>query len=167
MIKKIISGGQTGAERAAIDVAIRFMIPHNGWIMRDREAELGCLADHYDLKELTTSNYSACVEWNVSDSDGTVIFTHGSLIGRSKLIQKFAKNHKKPFLHIDLNRIPAYNAVFFLRRWMDENKVKALNVTGSRTSKDPLIYNVTYRIIRGVYWIDRIMGHNQNGEQPG
>jgi hypothetical protein len=81
MIKKIISGGQTGADRAALDVAIKLSIPHGGWIPTSRKAEDGILPEIYGLKEMPTASYPARTEQNVIDSDGTLIIARGKLTG--------------------------------------------------------------------------------------
>jgi hypothetical protein len=166
MIKKIISVGQTGADRAGLDVAIKFNISHGGWIPKGRKTEDGTLPDMYRLQEMPTSSYPARTEKNVLDSDGTVIFSHGPLTGGSKLTQQLATKHDKPCLHIDLNEVPGYNAVFLLRRWMFENNVKILNVAGSRTSKDPEIYKKVFDIIKGIYWTDRLKAQDQDTVEP-
>lgn len=101
MIRKIISGGQTGADRAALDVAIKMNIPHGGWIPKGRLTEEGPLPDRYQLKEMTTGSYPKRTEWNVTDSDGTLILTHGELTGGSKLTREYAHKHHKPCLHVD------------------------------------------------------------------
>jgi len=158
MIKKIISGGQTGADRTALDVAIKFNIPHGGWIPKGRKTEDGPLSDKYQLQEMSTGSYPKRTEQNVIDSDGTLIISHGSLKGGSKLTQKCAHKHHKTCLHINLNEIPDYNAVFLVRKWMYENDVEILNVAGSRASKDPEIYKKVFDITKGVYWTDKIKG---------
>ena len=81
MLKKIVSCGQTGAEHAALDVAIMFNIPHGGWIPKGRLAEDGPLPDKYQLQEMLTNSYTKRTEQNVIDSDGTVIISHGRLTG--------------------------------------------------------------------------------------
>ena len=83
MIIKLTSGGQTGADRAALDVAIKFNIPHGGWIPKGRKTEDGPLSDKYQLQEMSTGSYPKRTEQNVIDSDGTVILSHGSLKGGS------------------------------------------------------------------------------------
>ena len=90
MIKKIISGGQTGADRAALDVAIKFIIPHGGWIPKGRITEEGPLPDKYKLQEMSTSSYPVRTEQNVIDSDGTLIISHGELTGGSAYTRKMA-----------------------------------------------------------------------------
>jgi len=81
MIKKIISGGQTGADLAALDVAIKLGISHGGWIPKGRLTEAGVLDEKYKLTEMETSNYNKRTEQNVVDSDGTLIVSRGKLTG--------------------------------------------------------------------------------------
>jgi hypothetical protein len=81
MIKKIVSGGQTGADRAALDFALKFFKPHGGWIPKGHITEDGPLPDKYQLEEMPTGSYPARTEQNVIDSDGTVIFSRGKPTG--------------------------------------------------------------------------------------
>ncbi len=81
MIKRIISGGQTGADQAALDVAIKLDISHGGWIPKGRLTEDGPLPDKYKLQEMPTSSYPKRTEKNILDSDGTLILSHGKLTG--------------------------------------------------------------------------------------
>jgi hypothetical protein len=85
VLKKIISGGQTGTDQAALDASIKYSLPHGGWIPKGRMTEDGRLPDNYKLKEISTSSYSKRTEQNIIDSDGTVIISHGNLTGGSKL----------------------------------------------------------------------------------
>ncbi|MFO7970885.1 MAG: putative molybdenum carrier protein [Desulfobacterales bacterium] len=104
MVKKIISGGQTGADRAALDVAIKLGVLHGGWIPKGRLTENGMLDDRYHLKEMETANYNKRTEQNVIDSDGTLIISHGKLTGGSEYTRDMALEHGRPWLHIDLNK---------------------------------------------------------------
>ena len=88
MLKKIISGGQTGADRAALDAAIRLGIPHGGWIPKGRIAEDGPLAATYRLREMPTGGYAERTEKNVMDSDGTLIISHGAPTGGTEYTRK-------------------------------------------------------------------------------
>ena len=91
MIRKIISGGQTGADQAALDAAIKLDIPHGGWCPKGRRAEDGPIAPQYRLKETSRSDWRQRTEWKVRDSDGTVIFTIGDKLTRgSKATAKLA-----------------------------------------------------------------------------
>jgi len=100
------TGGQTGADRAALDFAIRHNIPYSGWVPKGRKTEDGTLPEKYNLQEMPTGQYSKRTEKNVLDSDGTLIVSHGLLTGGSALTTSFAELHKKPWIHIDLDMTP-------------------------------------------------------------
>ena len=159
MIEKIVSGGQTGADQAALDAAIKLGISHGGWIPKGRITEEGTLPDKYHLQEMPSGSYEKRTEQNVLDSDGTVIISRGKLTGGSALTQKLAKKHIRPCLHIDLNKLPAFLASSHISTWVKENNIKILNVAGPRASKDPLIYRDTFYIIEGVIMLDSIDAH--------
>lgn len=156
MIKKIISGGQTGADQAALDTAIKLEIPHGGWIPKGRITEVGVLDDQYQLKEMETSNYHKRTEQNVIDSDGTLIISHGPLTGGSDYTREMALFHNRPWLHINLNKINAFRAAGKIRSWINENNIGVLNVAGSRASKDPAIYRATADILETVFYLNLI-----------
>src|ERR1700738_4227821 len=101
MLRKIISGGQTGADRAGLDFAIERGLEHGGYVPRGRKAEDGRIDDRYNLVELSTSSYSARTRRNIKESDGTVIFSLERLLsGGTKLTQDYANKLGKPVLHI-------------------------------------------------------------------
>lgn len=150
MIKKIISGGQTGADRAALDAAIALGIPHGGWVPRGRAAEDGRLPDKYELQEMPSKSYPERTEQNVIDSDGTIIISHGDLTGGSALTMRLAKEHNRPCAHIDLDKVSITEAVKFISSWLVLFKIETLNVAGSRASKHPEIYLDTYHILGAV-----------------
>jgi len=147
MIKKIVSGGQTGADRAALDVAIILNIPHGGWVPKGRLAEDGPIHTKYHLQEMTTDGYPARTEQNVIDSDGTLIISHGELTGGSAFTRKMAMKHGKPWYHADLNKLPSFQAAMVIEDWISKNGIKTLNVAGPRHSKDPLIYGLVTVIL--------------------
>jgi hypothetical protein len=147
MIKKIISGGRIGADQAALDVAIKMGISHGGWIQKGRKTQRGILPEKYQLKEMPVTGYKERIEQNIIDSDGTVIISHGNLTGGSDYGQEMAKKHKRPCLHIDLNKTPLSIAPSEINTWIIENNIEVLNVTGSRTSEDFRIYKDTMNII--------------------
>jgi len=156
MIKKIISGGQTGADQAALDVAIKLGISHGGWIPKGRLTEAGVLDEKYKLTEMETSNYNKRTEQNVVDSDGTLIVSHGKLTGGSDYTREMAIFHNRPWLHIDLNKTNSFQAAGKIKSWIMENDIEVLNVAGSRASKDPLIYQTTADILETVFYLDLI-----------
>ena len=111
MIKKIISGGQTGVDQAALDVAIDLGIPHGGWIPKGRKTEDGILPAKYQLQEMPTSSYPKRTEKNVLNSGGTLIICHGKLTGGSALTRKMAKKHDRPWLHADMDVLSIPDAI--------------------------------------------------------
>ncbi|MDA3895775.1 MAG: putative molybdenum carrier protein [Desulfobacteraceae bacterium] len=153
IIKKIISGAQTGADRAALDFAINNDIPHGGWVPKGRIAEDGIVPAHYEVKEAPTSEYSRRTELNVIDSDGTLILSHGELSGGSALTEKLAEKHQKPCLHINLNHKPEFQATVDITHWISTNGIEILNVAGSRASHDPKIYMSTLSILETVLYL--------------
>jgi hypothetical protein len=142
MIKKIISGGQTGADRAALDFALAHRIPHGGWVPKGRLAEDGPIPEVYSLQEMSTRSYPKRTEKNVMESDGTLIISHGPLSGGSAYTRKMAMKHNKTWFHIDLNKLPTFQASMLIKDWISSNKVETLNVAGPRASEDPLIYDL-------------------------
>jgi len=156
MIENIISGGQTGADRAALDAAIELEIPHGGWVPKGRIAEDGIIPEKYEMQEMPTTSYSERTEQNVIDSDGTLLLSHGLLSGGSAFTQELSNKHTRPCLHIDLDVIPAFKAAKMIDLWIETHDVKTLNVAGPRASKDPKIYNQTKDIIECVYQIGLI-----------
>jgi hypothetical protein len=135
---KIISGGQTGADRAGLDWAIKYGIRHGGWCPKGRKAEDGPIHAKYRLKETDSSNHLQPIEWNVRHSDGTVIFSVGKrLSGNSAETLEFAIKHRKPYLH--LSAVFNDNAARKLKKWIEENNIRVLNVAGPRASKEPKV----------------------------
>ena len=155
MIKTIISGGQTGADRAALDAAIEIGIPHSGWVPKGRLAEDGRVSPYYGLSEMPTDSYAARTEQNIVDSDGTLIFSHGPLSGGSALTQELAVKHERPCLHVDLNQVPAFKAAAMITAWMTLHHIKTLNVAGPRASNDSNIYQKTKDILIAAFHKER------------
>ncbi len=147
MIKKIVSGGQTGADRAALDIALQFHIPHGGWIPKGRRAEDGGLPDTYRLKEISTDSYAAGTEQNVIDSDGTLLFSRGKPSGGTDLTREMALKHKRQMLGIDLNLTSSYDAASLIVSWINLQRIKILNVAGPRACEDPTIYQDVFKIL--------------------
>jgi hypothetical protein len=151
MLKKIVSGGQTGADRAALDFAIKHKIPHGGWVPKGRIAEDGPLNAKYQLTEMTTDSYQERTEQNVIDSDGTVIISRGKLTGGSAYTQKMAKKHNRPCLHVDLKQYEVLPAAMEILSWLDDNSIKVMNVAGPRASKDPKVYESVKEVLTGLW----------------
>jgi hypothetical protein len=146
-IKQIVSGGQTGADRAALDFAIEHDIPHGGWCPRGRRAEGGKIPRRYELMETPNSGYFQRAEWNVRDSDGTVVFSIGTELSDGSQNSVFlAQKLGKPVLRIwrDGNDAPSQRV---LLRFIQENNIKVLNIAGPRASKEPDVYDFVKAVL--------------------
>jgi len=140
MLEKIISGGQTGADQAALDVAIKFNIKHGGWIPKGRRTENGPLPLKYQLDEMATNDYRQRTRQNIIDSHGTVIISRGSLTGGSRLTRDFAGNIGKPNCYLDLLTMDEFEASIILKSFILDNHIEILNAAGPRLSHSPGIY---------------------------
>ena len=144
---KIISGGQTGADRAALDAAIELGVPHGGWLARGRKAEDGTVPDSYNLRELASPKYRDRTEKNILDSDGTLIVSYGPLTGGSALTEALAIRHDRPCLHLNMADISPEEAGVALENWLKKNSIITLNVAGPRASGEPRIYDTVKNLI--------------------
>jgi len=138
VIKKIISGGQTGVDRAALEVADALQIPCGGWCPKGRKAEDGPIEKKYPLKETPSDEYPERTEWNVRDSDGTLIIYRGSLAGGSALTKDFTKKYGKPCFTVNLLAGPVVKLV---QNWIENTGVEVLNVAGPRESANTGIHD--------------------------
>ena len=153
MIEKIISGGQTGADQAALDASIKLGIPHGGWIPKGRMTENGPLPDKYDLIEMPTKSYPDRTKKNIKESDGTLILSHGRLTGGSEYTRKWAVKYSKPMAHINLSSVTPFDAAVLINNWIVEYDIKMINIAGPRASKDSKIYQSTLDIIESVLFL--------------
>jgi hypothetical protein len=153
MVKKIISGGQTGADLAALDFAIQFNIPHGGYIPKGRRTEHGPLPLGYRLTETPDYGYLDRTRLNVLSADGTLVVSQGPISGGSELTCTFAHRAGKNLLHIDLKEVPAFQASRNLLDWIKRNHVEILNVAGPRASKDPDIYTAVIGLLETAYFM--------------
>jgi hypothetical protein len=155
MLRKIMSGGQTGADRAGLDFAIETGLEHGGYVPRGRKAEDGRIDDRYNLVELSTSSYPARTRRNIKESDGTVIFSLECLLsGGTKLTQDYANKLGKPVLHIyNTRKAQIFNPDSLrleLTDFLRSNKIEVLNVAGPRESKEPGVYEWTLTMLRSL-----------------
>lgn len=137
---KIISGGQTGADRAALDAAMEAGLVHGGWLPRGRKAEDGPVPARYRLQEMASANYRDRTRKNILESDGTLIVSFGPLTGGSALTEALAIRHDRPCLHLDLEHITLDRAAVFAQQWLEKYSIATLNVAGPRASGEPRIY---------------------------
>jgi hypothetical protein len=151
-LTKIISGGQTGADQAALDAAIFLGIPHGGWLPRGRRTEKGRLPVRYKLKELGSGKYRERTKKNIQDSDGTLIISNAPLTGGSALTEALAIRYDRPCLHINLNFVDRMQADEIIRKWISDNRITTLNVAGPRASGDPEIYRKVFALLIAKPW---------------
>jgi hypothetical protein len=150
----LISGGQTGADRAALDFALETGIPHGGWCPRGRLAEDGPLPPRYQLRETPSRKYSQRTEWNVRDSDATVVFTiHPQVAGGTRLAVEFARRLAKPALHLHRDSAGSIGesidaAATKLQQFLAEHHVVRLNVAGPRASQEPHISTFVRQVLQ-------------------
>jgi len=130
---KIVSGGQTGVDRGALDAAMALGIPHGGWCPKGRLAEDGPIRSIYQLTETDSAVYAVRTERNVVDSDATLIVCRGRPTGGTDLTLRLARRHAKPHLVVDLNG----PVLAKIRRWLAKVRPATLNVAGPRESQAP------------------------------
>jgi len=135
---KIVSGGQTGVDRAALDVALKLGLKCGGWVPKGRRAEDGPIPAEYPVREMKSSAYAARTRENVIDSDATLILTRGEPAGGTADAFTVAQELKKPYHIIDLKRTHSPLAAL---RWLEAKKPAVLNVAGPRESEAPGIYD--------------------------
>ena len=144
---KIISGGQTGVDRAAIDVALRHRINCGGWCPAGRLDEFGKIPDHYPVQELQGGGFTERTLQNVKDSDGTVVIYPGELRGGTEQSVRFCVDLKRPHKLIDASKISAEGAAKLIGDFVDKNKINILNVAGPRESEWPEGYGYASRAL--------------------
>ncbi len=144
---KIVSGGQTGADRAALDWAIANQIPHGGWCPKGRKAEDGIIAPRYNLTETPSSEYSERTQWNVRDSNGTVVFSISEAIFAGTLLTiESAKKYEKPYIHI-CEKLVNVNTINQFQLFLSNFGIENLNVAGPRASDEPEVYQFVMEIL--------------------
>ncbi len=148
-IVKIVSGGQTGADRGGLDAAIELNISYGGWCPKGRKAEDGIIPEKYNMQELDSYEYIKRTEKNVIDSTATVIFCYGAPEGGSLKTVEFAELYLKPYLIVDMNISQKKIESLFIE-WVKglANGSIILNVAGSRSSLSPTLQYDVYNILK-------------------
>ena len=144
---KIISGGQTGVDRAALDAALESGISVGGWCPQGREAEDGPIAEKYPLQELTDGSYKDRTLKNVQESDATVIIYFETISGGTEETLSFCLKEKKPYLLIDGSDFNEEGASKRIKQFINGNQISLLNVAGPRASKEKRAYEYTKQVI--------------------
>ena len=144
-LSKVVSGGQAGVDRAALDVALELGLPCGGWCPKGRLAEDGPIESRYPLRETPSQEYGQRTEWNVRDSDGTLIVTRHDVTGGTAQTIDMAKRLGRPYLVLKLVEPFDESAV---GAWARRNQIRVLNIAGPRESKAPGIYAETVTLLR-------------------
>ena len=144
-IQKIVSGGQTGVDRAALDAALAAGVPIGGWCPRGRRAEDGPIPECYPLTETPRRDYAERTEWNVRDSDATLMLVSGKAFGGTALTLAIAEKLGRPCIAVAPETDPAA-----LRSWLARHGVAVLNVAGPRESESPGIYGRARGLLEAV-----------------
>jgi hypothetical protein len=158
LVSKIISGGQTGADRGGLDAAMELGLAHGGHCPRGRLAEDGSVPSIYQLVETPDNDYRTRTKLNVDNADVTLIFTMGSLDGGSLFTQKYCDEHKRPWAHLSFGLLwsPDGSDLVKHARWLRDRLQKTseklgrpliVNVAGNRESKSPGIQERTARLL--------------------
>ena len=137
MLERIVTGGQTGVDRAALDVALELNIPCGGWCPKGRLAEDGRIADHYPLRETRERGTRHRTEWNVRDSDATLILSFGAPEGGTAFTRECSEHYGRPCLMVSPE---SEESVARVGSWLDRHPVRILNIAGSRESEQPGIF---------------------------
>lgn len=147
-LTRILSGGQTGVDRAALDAALELGMSCGGWCPRGRLAEDSTLPVHYPLKETPSSAYEQRTRWNVRDSDGTLVLHRGNPSGGTAFTIQVARQMKKPCLEVDVREAESAGRIL---DWLMKVRVETLNVAGPRESGEPGIYREAKRLLVQVF----------------
>jgi len=144
---KIISGGQTGVDRAALDVALKHGIERGGWCPTGRLDEFGRIPAQYPVQELAVGGFTERTLQNVKDSDGTVIIYPGKLGGGTEQTVRFSIEQRRPHQLIDASKISAEDAAKLIAGFVRNHKIDILNVAGPRQSEWAEAYDYTFRTL--------------------
>lgn len=150
----IVTGGQTGVDRAALDTALTLFLPVRGWCPFGRLAEDGKIPLIYPLQETTSTEYAIRTEWNVRDSDATIILSYGQLGGGTKLTVELAQKYHRPSLIINAPTYSDRDKTNF-QKWIKDYHIRILNIAGPRESDQP---GVIYFQARNI--LPNLLAHN-------
>ena len=162
---KIVCGGQTGVDRAALDAALERGTEAGGWCPEGRRAEDGVIAGKYPLKELPGAGYGQRTEKNVIDSDGTVIIYFGQLFGGTEQTLLFCIREERPYLLIDAEECSIERAIEKIKAFIAKYQIQVLNVAGPRAGDEPRAYEYAKQVMLGVLsQVNEFFGINAKGE---
>lgn len=145
---KIVSGGQTGVDRGALDAALEAGAACGGWCPANRSAEDGPIDERYPLTPLPSGGYPERTRKNVSDSDGTLIIHFGKLEGGTALTEEYCRKIGKPCLSIDAPVMSTADAAAAVAGFIRTHGIAILNVAGPRASREPTAHEYACKVIR-------------------
>lgn len=170
LVRRIISGGQTGVDRGALMAAIELGLEQGGYCPRGRLAEDGPIDARFQLVETDSRAYHVRTEKNVLESCGTLIVHRGPLVGGTALTETFALRHQRPCLKIDLNQPQPPVRVEVIRGWLRKQRIAVLNIAGPRESSQPGIQEETRQLVHdiatGAFTVRRVRGSLESVATP-
>lgn len=152
IVRQIISGGASGVERAALDLAIQLGIAHGGWVAPGRLVDDGLLPDQYRLKEVAFAEGPTSAEANLKMSDGVILMTRGALSGPTAALHTQVQAHHHPHLLLDLERHSRFQSSLLINAWLKSKRVEILFITGPREEEQPSIYRDAMACFRAAWW---------------
>jgi len=144
---RIISGGQTGVDRAALDAALKHGIDCGGWCPAGRLDEVGRIPDRYPVRELEHGGFTERTLQNVKGSDGTVIIYSGKLSGGTEQTVRFCVEQQRPHELIDASKISTEDAASLITDFVRKHEIEILNIAGPRRSEWPDGYDYAFRVL--------------------
>ena len=154
MLQKIISGGHEGAERAALDVAIKMDIAHGGWVLKGGTK---ALPKKYNLKEVLSEDPIQAIKKNMENADGTLFLYRNMLKKDLELAKKVIRDHQKPYLLVDLGKISKFESALNICKWIIEEEIKTLNISGETGDRAADIHNDAVDVLESVIYL----GHTE------
>ena len=153
LVTKIISGINSGVERAALIFASENGVEYCGWVPESQKNQHSILnSDFNGIRILPNTKASDCIKRNVLSSDATLLITCGGLFGESNYYKKIAAKYKKTWLHLDLDKNSPFHCAVVLSKWLLKNKIRVLTVSGSKNSDSAGIEKTVKKIFEAL-WI--------------
>jgi hypothetical protein len=163
VIRKIISGGQCPVELAALDLAIKLEIPYKGWMARGDGDDL---REKYHLALEKSGGATVCMEKNLQESQGVLVVCQNTPPETFHLLKKLANQHGKDFLRVDLEKISKFECALNISRWISENRIEVLYVTGEKSQKEKSMYEAAVDILETVLYLDQVETGKPLAEKP-